>query len=95
MISLHYCAAGAACTPPAAHPPPPPPAAAASLPQPEDHPQQPHQPGQEAGSCFARYPWIRGALDSFYEPAWAAANASTQTTEESLEALRRIMWPKQ
>ncbi|KAL4853837.1 Golgi apparatus protein 1 [Chlorella vulgaris] len=51
-------------------------------------------PEPEFASCFDKYSWIQPALETFYAPAWAAANESTQTTEEALAALRGIMWGK-
>lgn len=56
--------------------------------------QQQQQKPPAPGACFKQFPWIQPALDQFYAPAWAAANASTQSSEEALEALRAVKWGK-
>lgn len=61
----------------------------------QEQQQQDEQPKPpEPGACFKQFPWIQPALEQFYAPAWAAANASTQSTEEALQALRDVMWGK-
>jgi hypothetical protein len=54
--------------------------------------QQPEEP--QFGSCFETFDWIQPALHTFYKHAWVAANGSTQSTEEALQALRAVMWGK-
>ena len=49
---------------------------------------------QEPGACFKQVPGIQPALEQFDAPAWAAATASTQSSEEALAALRGVMWGK-
>lgn len=48
----------------------------------------------QGGSCFDKYSWIQPALDVWFEKAWAAANESTQSTEQALQVLRDTMWNK-
>jgi hypothetical protein len=60
--------------------------------QQEQQPQQQQPP--EPGACFKQFPWIQPALETFYAPAWVAANASTQSSEEALESLRTVTWGK-
>lgn len=74
-----------------------PPPAAANLTAPlqdQRPPQEETAEPSDPGACFKTYPWVEPALDSFYVHAWAAANATTQSTEESLAALRAVMWGK-
>lgn len=58
-------------------------------------PQEPAVAAQpQGGSCFDKYSWIQPALDVWFEKAWAAANESTQSTEQALQVLRDTMWNK-
>ena len=34
---------------------------------------------QRPGQCLDDHPWIRGAVDHFFQPAWEAARATNQT----------------
>eukprot|EP00887_Chlorella_sp_A99_P000462 scaffold17.g462.t1 len=51
------------------------------------------KPATETGSqCLERFPWVRGAVDTFYAPAWAAARHSTQSIEAFFQAANDTTW---
>lgn len=45
-----------------------------------------------AQDCGSRFPWIEPTLDKWYEPVIKSARESKMTTNESLQAIRDLMW---